>query len=95
MQKSRKKQPVYKDRAGRFQISIWNQERAIDNKTFLMDRPVTVSKACIQYSQYNYSTQSWDSQRIWCLCSDIRKLIELLDRVGQRGDPPSQDSRES
>ncbi len=89
MEKNRKKQPVYKDRAGRFQISIWNQERVIKDEVFQVDRVVNVQKCCIQYSQFNKSTNSWDTQRIWAFCSDIRNLAKLLDRIGQEGDSSS------
>ena len=63
-----KNKPVYKDRIGRFQISIWKNERVVDDKDFLMSKVVETSKACLQYSQYNKNTDSWESQRIWCFC---------------------------
>ncbi len=89
MEKNNKKQPIYKDKAGRFKISVWKSERAIDDKNFLMSKVVDTSKACIQYSQYNKNTNSWQTQQIWCFCNDVHNLVKLLDRIGEGEESPA------
>ncbi len=81
-----KTKPIYKTRNGRFQISLWKQEKVIRNESFQTDRIIETFRVCIQYSQKNRSTGEWNNQQIWCQADDLRSLFSVMDLFNE-GNP--------
>ena len=85
MKDSGKNKPLYKARAGRFQISIWAFRRLLTNgspdSTFYLEKQVDVHRACIQYSTLNKATGQWKNQAIWCSVDDLRSLAMVIDKI--------------
>lgn len=76
-----KKRPTYKDRKGRFQISVWKRKRVMHDPASHQDKEVDSSKACLQYSQYDQESESWENQRIWMFLYEIPNLVDLLKKL--------------
>jgi len=73
-------QPLVKKRLGRFQVSIWKRKKLYKAKNdYDVEREVEIARACIQYSQYNKSTNNWINQTIWCNPNELRTLVQVLD----------------
>ena len=76
------KKPIVKKRLGRFQVSIWKRKKLFKARNdYDVEREVEIARACIQYSQYNKSTNSWTNQTIWCNPDELRNLVQLLDEL--------------
>lgn len=74
------KKPLVRVRLGRFQISIWKRKKLFKAKNdYDVEREVEIVRACIQYSQYNKSTNNWTNQSIWCNPDELRVLVQVLD----------------
>jgi hypothetical protein len=76
------KGPVFKTRSGRFQVSIWRQDRVVPGRSdWGAERDVIMYRACIQHSKWNPMTREWENQNIWCSVDDLRSLVNALDEL--------------
>ena len=75
-----KNKPLVKKRLGRFQVSIWKRKKLYKAKNDDdVEREIEITRACIQYSQYNKATNTWINQTIWCNPDELRNLVQALD----------------
>ena len=85
MTKSEKKQPLKKEKVGRFQITLWNSKRLLtsgdpDDVAYI-EHWVDVETVCIQYSQRISGTDNWKNQKIFCKPGELRDLSAVLDQM--------------
>lgn len=91
-----KSKPIIKERAGRFQISIWKRKRLVAAKNdFDVEREVETVRACIQYGRRIWSTDEWTNQCIWCDCDELRNLVRVLEQINNTDEPSKGDGSEA
>lgn len=80
--------PIMSKRMGRFQVSTWafNRLRKARHE-FDCERQYEVVRACVQYSQFDYRSNRYIRQQIWCDPSELRSLYALLDGLGEEPEP--------
>ena len=79
-----KNRPERQERVGRFQVSIWKQEKVIPvnpKADYIPEKIIQIVRACIQYSTRNKVTNEWNNQKIWCEPEDLRQLVQVLDNL--------------
>ena len=75
-------QPFKKCRNGRFQISLFRNEKTIpvpEDDHYGCERTRTWFRVCVQYSQF--VDGEWERQQIWCAPEELRDLSDALDRL--------------
>lgn len=76
--------PVMSKRMGRFQVSTWVFKRLRKARhEFDCEREFEVVRACVQYSQFDYRSNRYLRQQIWCDPAELRTLYALLDSLGE------------
>jgi hypothetical protein len=76
-----KKLPAYKERLGRFQVSVWNRKRIIKDAATNRDVQIDSSKVCLQYSQFNKEKDTWENQNLWFFLEEAANLSDLLMKM--------------
>ena len=77
-----KNKPLVKKRLGRFQVSIWKRKKLFKARNdYDVEREIEITRACIQYSKYNKTTNTWNNQTIWCNPDELRNLVQVLDEL--------------
>ena len=80
--------PVMSKRMGRFQVSTWVFKRLKKARhDFDCEREYEVVRACVQYSQFDYRSNRYIRQQIWCDPYELRTLYALLDGLGDEPEP--------
>ena len=80
--------PIMSKRVGRFQVSTWAFKRLKKARhEFDCEREYEVVRACVQYSQFDYRSNKYLRQQIWCDPSELRSLYALLDGLGEEPEP--------
>jgi hypothetical protein len=76
--------PIMSKRVGRFQVSTWVFKRLRKARhEFDCEREYEVVRACVQYSQFDYRSNKYLRQQIWCDPCELRSLYALLDGLGE------------
>ena len=77
---STKHRPAEKIRMGRFQVSLWFNEKILAARhDCAAEQTWLEARACIQHGQWNKLTREWDNQTIWCSVDELRDLVQALD----------------
>ena len=83
--------PIMSKRMGRFQVSTWVFKRLKKARhEFDCEREYEVVRACVQYSQFDYRSNRYLRQQIWCDPGELRTLYGLLDGLGQDEPEPEE-----
>ena len=73
--------PTTTTRIGRFQISLWENQRLTKAKhDYDAEREHNALRACVQHGTFNKTTQTWENQSIWCNPDELRDLANALDQ---------------
>ena len=74
-----KKGPETKSQVGKFQVSLWRRTRVIAPRNdYETERSFEEVRALVQHSRFNRSSDTWDTQRIWCHPDGLRDLMDAL-----------------
>jgi len=73
------KAPYKKSRSGRFQVSLFKNERIVkEGDDFIPELRIEQVRVCIQYSYFDRKENKWMRQQIWCSPEELRDLKNAM-----------------
>ena len=77
-----KNKPLNRHESGRFQITTWRNQRAINaNKDDSDPERERRIRACIEHSVFNKHSNEWNRQKIWMNAGELLDLATALDSL--------------